>query len=70
MTRRNDNSPYIENWTNRKLIAEIRRIANFEKFGRLKDGKDIGDDIRENTRIYRNSWLNPLIEEIERRLVK
>ena len=28
------------------------------------------DAIREATRLYRDSWVNPVLDEIERRLVK
>jgi hypothetical protein len=34
-------------------------------------GSDSIDDfVRDQTRIYRDSWLNPLIDELERRTVK
>jgi hypothetical protein len=31
---------------------------------------DLGDFVREHTRLYRDSWLNPILDEIERRFVK
>jgi hypothetical protein len=74
-------------WSTRKLIAEIKRLANFETFSvgwndipaEYKvgwheqvnpDAPRIEDFIRAQTRIYRDTWLNPLIEELERRFTK
>jgi hypothetical protein len=52
-------------WSNRKLIAELRDKANLTRF----DG-DRGNPVREATRLYRETWMNPLLDEVERRLVK
>lgn len=80
MPRMNDSSPYSDRWTNAKLIRELRRTANMEhmsvhipsdyKPASFSAGPDDGDMIREATRLYRDSWMNPLIDEIERRFVK
>lgn len=72
--------------TNKELIAELRRIANFETFGgggwiEVKSKNifsrelhgfsgDVSDLVRDQTRIYRDSWLAPLLDEVEKRLVK
>lgn len=78
MGRRSDNSIYSENWTNAKLIRELREKANMTKFGSYFRNEPVtfgtqaesGDFIREETRLYRQSWVNPLIDELERRLCK
>jgi hypothetical protein len=78
MARHNDNSHDLRHWTNRKLIAEARRVANFENFGSyfradavaIAAQGEAGDFIREETRLYRDTWLNPVLDEIERRFVK
>lgn len=56
-------------------LRELRRVANFENadFNELVGGDvvlkpgEITDFIRERTRLYRGSWLNPLIDELIRR---
>lgn len=80
MVRRNDNSYTCKDWTNAKLLREVRRSANLEHFGGYlvpgyvgqgfpdPDNKD-ADAIREATRIYRQH-MNYVFEEIERRFVK
>lgn len=80
MARYNDNSPHPQHWTNAKLIRELRSKANLERFSAnipadykpasFSAGKDDGDMIREATRLYRDSWMNPILDEIERRFVK
>lgn len=78
MARMDDLSSDYRRWTTAKLIREIRSKANLERFGGyLPEGYncrgfpyDDGDAIREATRIYRESWLNPLIDELERRTIK
>lgn len=80
MGRRYDNSPHPCDWTNKKLMAEARKFANLENFsgscGYRSDmvladfPADNGPTLREHTRIYRNSWLNPILDEIEKRFVK
>lgn len=79
MARYNDLSPHVENWTNAKLMREARRLANLEGFGASLPEScpplggwmtDHGDAIREATAPYRDSWLTPVLDEIERRFVK
>jgi hypothetical protein len=85
MARYRDRSPHPRDWTNAKLMREARDFANMERFdgsldlGLMKPfgGKEVhptsnraGDAIREATRLYRSSWLNPILDEIERRFVK
>lgn len=73
MARMNDTSPYLERWTNAKLLRELNRIANFERFDCLdvtdpeKTMPHTGAAVREATRIYRGSWLQPIIDELARR---
>lgn len=79
--RYNDNSPHPERWTNAKLMARAMETANLKTFsgGLPQDFRpdnngggfgDDGDAIREATRLYRGSWMNPVLAEIERRFVK
>lgn len=76
--RTNDSSPHPQRWSNVKLMREAHAHANLDTFsGSLPDGqyvggfpRDHGDAIREATRLYRQSWLNPILAEIERRFVK
>lgn len=80
MARMNDMSPHPGRWTNAKLMREAKRLASYESAGlNLPEGYVVkpwhagGNDtpaIIEATRIYRESWLNPILDEIERRLVK
>lgn len=81
MARYNDTSSQIDKWTNRKLMSEARRHANLETFsaGTMRSfsqepfpvaGDDPSDFVREETRLYRQSYLNPILDEIERRFVK
>lgn len=87
MGYRNDASSDCTKWSNRKLIAEIDRLANFKDFSvgwntipasyrvgwhdQVNDGQPkVEDFVRDQTRIYRDTWLNPLIAELKRRLVK
>lgn len=69
MARMDDNSPHCERWTNAKLMREARRKANLETFGPAGNTAR-GDAIRKETRLYRECWLNPLLDEIERRWIK
>jgi hypothetical protein len=69
----NDNSPDCRQWSNRHLFWELRRVANFERFGpdTFVPEKTIdrtGDAFREATALYRKTWLDPLIDELARRL--
>jgi hypothetical protein len=76
--RYNDNSSDIRRWTNSKLIRRLKETANLETFsdsifdGVLPpvNGDESSKVIRERTRLYRESWMQPIIEEIERRLIK
>lgn len=78
MARYRDASPHPRDWTNRKLIAELRTMANMENMGAYLPvgytGRGFphndGDAIREATQLYRDSWINPIIAIIESRLVK
>jgi hypothetical protein len=78
MARYNDNSCYYKDWTNKKLISELTKTANLETFsdsifdGNLPNvcGEEASIAIRERTKLYRESWMQPIIEEIERRLIK
>lgn len=78
MARCNDSSPDCQRWTNRKLLAEIRRYANLETFGSFfrnapadfSTQSESGDFIRRETQVYRETWLLPLLDEIERRMLK
>lgn len=84
MGYRNDSSSDHTKWSNRKLISEIKRLANFENFSvgwneipacykegwheqANPDQMKIEEFIRQQTRLYRDTWLNPLIEELQRR---
>lgn len=70
--RYNDSSYDCAKWTNAKLMREAREAANLESFANMPGEKRPAtpDNIREITRIYRTSWLNPILDEIERRFVK
>lgn len=86
MARYNDQSSNHTHWTNRKLMAEVRKYSNLESFsvghydgpdvaftrgwvGQVND-TDPADFARDVSRLYRDSWLNPLLDELERRFVK
>lgn len=70
--------PTSERWTNRKLMAEARDHANLKGFGSyFRDDPvtfgcqdEASDFIRESTRLYRDTWLTPILDEIERRFCK
>ena len=76
--RYSDNSSDITKWSKQKLIARLRQTANLETFsdsifdGNLPNvcGEEASIAIRERTRLYRESWMQPIIDEIERRLLK
>ena len=78
MARYNDNSYRYEDWSPRKLLVRLRETANLETFcdsifdGDLPPvkGEEGSKIIRERTRIYRESWINPIIDELEKRLIK
>lgn len=76
MARMDDSSSDYRRWTNAKLMHEARKTANLENFGVfVYDGINAkGDEctkaIRERTRQYRDTWMNPILDEIERRFVK
>lgn len=66
MARMNDDSPYHERWTNKKLFDELMRTANLRDFGGMDSLE--ADRIRERTRLYRDTWMNPLIRELAKRM--
>ncbi len=86
MARYDDSSVYVERWTNAKLMREARKYANLESFSTgFFDGSEttfkpgwasqtgsppVDEFCREQTRIYRTSYLTPILDEIERRFVK
>jgi hypothetical protein len=78
MARYDDRSPYVERWTNQGLITALRDKVNFVSAGfnlpsAFVDENHTRSDtdmIREATRLYRETWVNPIIDEIERRLVR
>jgi len=86
MARYNDASPYCRRWTNAKLMAEANKYANLESFSvghyegdtvTFKPGwasqngsPDIADFCRERTRLYRQTYLQPILDEIQRRFLK
>lgn len=76
MARYNDRSPHPAKWTNAKLIERLTETANLQSlhyqprlFGETPPEMD-GDSIREVTRLYRDSWMQPIIDEIAKRFVK
>ena len=78
MSGYNNNSSDCRRWTNARLIDEARRLSEMSGFGRFfRDqpvifsvNEDCGDWIRETTRLYRETWLAPILDEIERRFVR
>lgn len=85
MARRNDSSPHPDQWTNAKLMAEARKYANLVSFSTGHyDGPEVTfrpgwasqtgspevpDFCREQTRLYRESWLEPILDELQRRFL-
>jgi len=78
MARKNDSSPHPEDWTTAKLFKRLSALANLETFGGylpagyvgngFPDGKgQDADTIREATRVYRQAWLQPVINELAKR---
>lgn len=75
MARMDDNSPYPQRWTTAKLFRELNKYANLETFGSCFRDEPVSfgcqqesaDFIREETRLYRRSWLQPIINELARR---
>lgn len=79
MARYNDASSHPDRWTNAKLIRQLKAGAAYETAGlNLPEGYvpvpwHMGSDtpaIIEATRIYRQSWVDPIIAEIEKRFCK
>ncbi|AHJ10757.1 hypothetical protein P106B_74 [Rhizobium phage vB_RglS_P106B] len=77
MARMNDNSTYVGRWTTAKLFAELNKSANLESFSMsdmngiaTKRGNECANAIREATRLYRETWMQPIINELERRFNK
>lgn len=61
--------------TNAQLMAELRKYANLETFSTGlgacgQTERPTAGEVRAATRIYRDTWLAPLLDEVERRLVK
>lgn len=75
MARMNDSSPHVNRWTTAKLFAELNKLANLESFsmfvydGINAKGDECADAIREATRLYRQTWMQPIIDELERRII-
>lgn len=73
MARMNDNSAYPERWTTAKLFRELNKYANLESFSwdfspHLNNNPVANaNDVREVTRLYRKTWLQPIINELARR---
>lgn len=62
--RRNDASTDPTRWTHAKLLRELRSKANLESYSHSCIGGSLqvdADTIREQTRVYRDSWLAPLL---------
>jgi len=75
MPKYNNASSHYYRWTNKKLIDELRKYANLESFSVSTIGESAtmpatDDAIREKTRLYRQTWMDPLINEIESRFIK
>ena len=78
MSGYNNSSPDCTRWTNARLIDEARRLSELSGFGHffrdqpviLGVQEDSGPFIREETRLYRETWLNPILDEIDARLTK
>jgi hypothetical protein len=76
MPRMNDSSHSVDRWTSAKLFRELNKYANLASFGGnlpaemmtdWKAGRDDGNAIREATRLYRQTYLQPIIDELARR---
>lgn len=76
MAKRSHTSIYPESMTNNRLIELLREYANMEGFEpntirALDNPRGItGNEIRKASKLYRRSWLDPIIREIENRLCK
>lgn len=62
-------------WSTAKLVREINGYANMTSFGvgpyvRQKDDEGATAFIQRQTQLYRNSWLNPLLDELRLRTDK
>lgn len=74
--RMDDYSSDHRRWSSRKLVKELRDKANLTSFstptcGLLPNDPAVdADHIRHATKLYRDTWMNPIINELERRLVK
>lgn len=72
MARMNDRSPYPREWATAKLFRELNKYANLESFSwsinpEYSQPPISANDIREATRLYRQTWLQPIINELARR---
>jgi len=57
--------------TNAQLIARLRTVANLESFATPPDEKRLdGAGVRDLTRLYRDTWLAPLLDLVEQRLTR
>lgn len=71
--RTNDNSIDVTRWSKEKLFRELNHRANFENnnyqlpliTGLNRDDKAA---IRQATKLYRETWVQPLIRELARRM--
>lgn len=78
MARFNDNSSDYTRWSNKRLFERLEETANLKTFcdsifdGNLPAvmGEESSDVIRERTRLYRESWMQPIIEELKKRILK
>ena len=73
MARPNNASASPQRWSNAKLIAEVRRVSSLADFGttqKLHAKDDASEFVRQSTALYRATWLEPLLAELERRLIK
>lgn len=77
MARYDDTHSDYAHWSKAKLLREIYRTANLTDFGAsmiardpvvIDDSDKATDFIKSETRSYRDTWLNPLIVEMSRRL--
>lgn len=45
-------------------LYKLRRTANLESFTPGFNSKATGDAIRETTKLYRDTWVTPIIDEL------
>jgi hypothetical protein len=74
--RRDNHSVDPSDWTMKHLVHKIELFANLSSFGTSRDelkghieqSKSGGDAVRDATRLYRDTWLQPMIDELKLRL--